>query len=139
VTTAPLLRPPPWTAFAACDGHPLGPHAWDNNTPAARAICATCPVRHHCALDALNHAIPDGMWGGLTPDDRATVAAGVGYDRPGLPPHGTRQRYTHRDQPCRDNCPSPITCREAHRRWAQERRAQGAWTRPDTTEARIPA
>lgn len=130
--TAALLRPPDWTLDALCAGHPLGPAAFDQGTPEARAVCAQCPVRHRCVLDALDTAEPDTMRGGLTPDERAAVAAEYGYERPGLPAHGTRSRYVHRDQPCRPDrtgqpCPAEITCREAHRRWAQERRSQGAW------------
>jgi hypothetical protein len=129
--TVPLLRPPAWTRHAACTGHPLGPHAWDTNRPDARAVCATCPVRYPCALEALNQAIPDGTWGGLDPDDRTRIAATRGFDRPGAPRHGDRARYT---AGCR--CPH---CREAHRRWAATRRAAGAWNHPDTTHHRIPA
>jgi hypothetical protein len=131
VTAAALLRPPDWTRHAACDGHPLGPTAWDRSTPAARQVCATCPVRYDCALEALTQAIPDGTWGGLTPDDRTHIAATRGFDRPGSPRHGQRSRYI---TGCR--CPH---CREAHRRWATARRAAGAWNRPDTTPDRIPA
>jgi hypothetical protein len=121
-----MLRPPDWTLFAACDGHPtLDPTAWDNATPQARTICAECPVRYDCALEALNNAIPDGMWGGLDPTDRAYIAEHTGHDTPGLPRHGTRARRVHRLYPC-----SCDLCRQAHRRWARERRAAGAWKRP---------
>ena len=106
------LRPPAWTRGALCDGHPLGPGAWDDATPAAREVCADCPVRLACARHALDNAIPHGLWGGLDPDDRAAIADHWAYDRPGLPRHGTRSRYGHRTEPCHDAC-----CREAMRRW----------------------
>ena len=131
--TAALLRPPEWTKAAACINHPLGHAAFDNGTPQARAVCARCPVRHACALDALGEALPDTMRGGLTPDDRRAIAARYGFDRPGLPRHGDRARYVHRDHPCRCDL-----CREAHRRWAAGRRAVGAWA-PDTTGRRMTA
>lgn len=128
-----LLRPAPWTRNAACATE-LTPDAWDRCTPEARAVCATCPVRTRCATEALDNAIPDGLWGGLDPDDRTAVADHFGYDRPGLPRHGTRARYVHRTQPCRRTC-----CREAHRRWADERRAAGAWATPDTARPTLVA
>lgn len=131
-----LLRPPPWTVDAACVSHHLGPAAWDHSTPAARRVCADCPVRKNCADQALADAIPTGMWGGLSPDDRRRIAAGhhgdLGtYDRPGQPRHGDRARYV-------DGCRC-APCKESHRRWAAERRAAGAWARRDTTDRRIPA
>lgn len=64
-----------WWAAAACRGHdlklwfppPTGEHTWNRG----RRICATCPV----ALDCLNYAdhigATHGMYGGLTPDERA--------------------------------------------------------------------
>lgn len=114
-----LLRPPDWTLAAACAD--LDPTLWDHSTPTARAVCAHCPVRHPCALEALQDAIPDGMWGGLDPDDRATIAAHwPGYDRPGTAPHGRRSRYV---AGCR--C---LACTRANADWAQARRAAGAWT-----------
>jgi hypothetical protein len=118
------LRPPAWTRGAACDSHPLGPTAWDNNTPAARQVCADCPVRLQCALEALNNAIPSGTWGGLTPDDRAAIARRRGFDRPGSARHGDRSRYnTCTDGPDGGKCPD---CRESMRRWQSSYRA----TRP---------
>lgn len=130
-----LHRPPDWTRDALCAGHPLGPQAWDTGTPAARQVCVDCPVRHRCATDALTDATPHTMRGGLDPAERHTIADRFGYDRPGLPAHGTRSRRVHRTHPC--TC---TDCRRAHTRWAQERRAQGAWTRrADTTPARISA
>ena len=36
----------------------------------AQFICSTCPVRTQCAAEALVAGIPDGVWGGLTADDR---------------------------------------------------------------------
>lgn len=108
------LRPPDWTTNAACR-IATNPTLWDDDgTPQARRICATCPVQLNCARYALHHAIPHGMWGGLTPHDRTTIARGDHghtnlYERPGSPRHGTRSRYT---AGCR--C---THCREAHRRW----------------------
>lgn len=127
-----LLRPPPWTTDAACVGHPLGPQAWDHNTPEAQTVCTTCPTRLRCAAEALTNAIPEGTWGGWTPHDRRRIADTYGYDRPGSARHGNRSRYT---AGCR--CPD---CREGHRRYI-ESRSNGRGHRPpaDTTDRRISA
>ena len=37
---------------------------------AAKAICAACPVRRECLSCALSADIRDGIWGGLTEDER---------------------------------------------------------------------
>ena len=56
------------------------PEAWfvdsndDNNyNPMAAKICATCPYRNPCAEYAIQYINLDGMWGGLTPKQRATI------------------------------------------------------------------
>lgn len=36
----------------------------------AKAICRTCPVIAECLAAALAHGEDDGIWGGLTPDER---------------------------------------------------------------------
>jgi WhiB family redox-sensing transcriptional regulator len=41
---------------------------------AAKAICGRCPVRMPCALYALATRQRNGVWGGLTEDDRQPVA-----------------------------------------------------------------
>ncbi|MEZ3180334.1 WhiB family transcriptional regulator [Streptomyces pimonensis] len=37
---------------------------------AAKAVCARCPVTHHCLQWALENRITDGIWGGLTETER---------------------------------------------------------------------
>lgn len=128
-----LLRPPPWTAQAACAGkvtpdrdcwHPhddLPADAKAFEFAVGRRVCADCPVRLSCALEALQGAIGHGMYGGLTPTDRRRVARQYGYPQPSAAAHGSRSRYVAGCR-CAD-------CTEAHRRWAEGRRAAGAWTR----------
>ena len=36
---------------------------------AAKAVCGRCPVRKNCLSFALE-AMPEGIWGGTTPDER---------------------------------------------------------------------
>lgn len=127
-----LLRPPEWTRDAACVNHPLGHTAFDQGTPEARAVCATCPVRFTCALRGLAEAEPEGMWGGLDPKDRRRIAKDRGFRRPGAAQHGTRACYVA-------GCRRP-ECREAHRRYIESRSHGKGHRRPaDTTDRKISA
>lgn len=81
---------PGWLEKAACAGMPVDaadelffpaastPGAWD----AARAICATCSVRQDCLAAAATHGATDGMWGGLTPAERAAAGINIRGNRP---------------------------------------------------------
>lgn len=73
---------------AACVGHP--PEWWMPDTTGdvnyyrrAKAICATCPIRTRCLADAMRAEASGsdvhrhGLWGGLTPAERATLARGA--------------------------------------------------------------
>jgi hypothetical protein len=130
-----LLRPPDWTVDAACQGlavAELDPWNPPDDLPAverdvqhalARLVCAKCPVRHPCALEALKGGIGHGVWGGLTVADRRRIARRHGYPQPGAAQHGTRARYI---AGCTDG-PDGKACRpclEAHRRWVAEQRAR---------------
>jgi WhiB family transcriptional regulator, redox-sensing transcriptional regulator len=61
-----------WWAEAACIGmdvnifHPV----YSGSARAAKAVCADCPVRMDCLKWALDHSIQDGIWGGLSIDER---------------------------------------------------------------------
>lgn len=39
-------------------------------TEKARRLCGGCPVRQGCLDHAINSGVRDGIWGGLTPDER---------------------------------------------------------------------
>jgi WhiB family redox-sensing transcriptional regulator len=39
----------------------------------AKAICAGCPVADDCLAFAIETRQPDGIWGGMTPKERARV------------------------------------------------------------------
>lgn len=67
----------------------------------AKALCGDCPIRQGCADYAIENGETAGVWGGLTPDERAASAA---------PPCGTAaawRRHVQRDEGC-------TICREAH-------------------------
>ncbi|WP_353361199.1 WhiB family transcriptional regulator [Mycobacterium sp.] len=62
----------------------------------AKAVCETCPVIRQCRQYAIDAAEPYGIWGGLTPLERAL-----------LTPHSTdRADPTRRDH--RRSTPKPI-------------------------------
>jgi len=44
---------------------------------AAKAVCASCPVRIECADYAIRSREPYGVWGGLTEEDRETIYARI--------------------------------------------------------------
>ncbi|MFF4417512.1 WhiB family transcriptional regulator [Streptosporangium sp. NPDC001559] len=43
---------------------------------AAKAVCSGCPILADCRTYALEAAEPDGIWGGLTPAERAELLRG---------------------------------------------------------------
>lgn len=64
-----------WMRRALCAE--VGGDYWFPNkgdtTIEAKAICARCPVRQACAEFAISHRLDDGVWGGLSPIERARV------------------------------------------------------------------
>jgi len=64
-----LWHPTAWHRSGRWRRHSVGP-ADSADVAAAKRVCAACPVR----LDCLSHAVAvgeqDGIWGGLTPDER---------------------------------------------------------------------
>jgi WhiB family redox-sensing transcriptional regulator len=87
-----LLRPR-WMHHAACRGQ--GFDAWfstdeeGEETDAARRVCAGCPVRPECLAYALDCSIRYGLWGGLSPTERAAL----NRRRTPQPTARARQRY----------------------------------------------
>lgn len=68
-----------WTSRAACLGQ--NPDRWfptlddsDNHGRAAKQICAGCPVRLECLVDALRRNEDSGIWGGAGEDVRRHLA-----------------------------------------------------------------
>jgi WhiB family redox-sensing transcriptional regulator len=55
--------------------HPEGERGPARRTrdAAAKAVCATCPVRRQCREHALAVREPYGVWGGLTEDEREAM------------------------------------------------------------------
>lgn len=66
-----------WQDHAKCAGTDPGMwHPAENNPDwkTLRAICNECPVRTECLNHAITHREWDGMWGGLTPNERKDLA-----------------------------------------------------------------
>ena len=66
-----------WTAYGACGG--LSPDDLFVEGAAqrsAREVCLRCPVRLECLVDALDHRIAFGVWGGLTERERRALLRG---------------------------------------------------------------
>lgn len=84
-TVCPTTRPAPtrrapragWQQRARCAGKPIWlffPTDTDHVTIGkAKAVCAACPVRDDCAIAHADE--PAGIFGGLTPDERMSLAA----------------------------------------------------------------
>ncbi|ODU04163.1 MAG: hypothetical protein ABS81_11610 [Pseudonocardia sp. SCN 72-86] len=54
---------------------------FESQVAAAKRVCAGCPVRGRC-LDYALTALPDGIAGGMTPEERADLRRHVGLDKP---------------------------------------------------------
>lgn len=65
----------PFTSGAACRGH--DPAMWypgeGDSATEAKAICARCAVRTECLQYAIDHAIRDGIWGGMGEKQRRRI------------------------------------------------------------------
>ncbi len=139
-----LLAPPEWTRRAACQGLTSGD--WDPWTPdvdssfqwaVARRVCARCPVRLDCALDAiaqLEDVAAHSMRGGLTPVELKRVAHRLDQPTRLRAAHGSRSRYV---AGCRCS-----RCRHAHAVYEHDRRLhqsakEGAGQRPRTLTQRV--
>lgn len=73
--TAPINEERPWMVFGACreaDADLFFPSTKDQ-TQAALAICATCPVQQDCLQYALDARERFGVWGGRTEKQRKSL------------------------------------------------------------------
>jgi WhiB family transcriptional regulator, redox-sensing transcriptional regulator len=65
-----------WISQARCAGADLEvffPPRGSGKADAAKAICATCPVRRECLRYALKAPEDDGVWGGLDQAEREEI------------------------------------------------------------------
>lgn len=64
-----------WSTFAECRGldtRLFFPELGDD-TRAAKAVCAVCPVRAECLADALEQDDHHGIWGGTSERERRNI------------------------------------------------------------------
>lgn len=126
-----MIRVPEWRTRAACSGR-VDLDFIDPRPPAevaeCRALCAGCPVREQCLVEALTTGEAWGIWGGLDAEEREPLAEQQGHPAPAVKPaHGTNPRYAKHGCRCG-------LCRESHtsyERARRERRRVGdPWVRP---------
>ena len=70
-----IPAPGPWIKQAACAGEPTELFFPEDDvaTELARSICSGCKVRAECIGYAVEIPSLDGIWGGLTRQERARV------------------------------------------------------------------
>jgi len=129
-----LSRADDWRARAACKDTDPNTFFPDGSGPrfhaqiqAAKDICWACPVRPACAQWAIETGEPDGVWGGLDPDDRKGHRRSRGQHarQNALAPCGSLAAYRRH---LRRQEPIDEACREANRLAQQEK--SDAVTRP---------
>ena len=92
---------PNWMENAACIGAPADdffPASPDIVTARAAKTCRACPVIEQCLEHALANGEWDGVWAGMSPNDRRRLALASG-----IPRHGTSSGYTRDGCKC-DRC-----------------------------------
>ncbi|WP_165913124.1 WhiB family transcriptional regulator [Tamaricihabitans halophyticus] len=109
-----------WWRLAACRSD--SGLDWYSADPVVQAecvrVCGGCPVRSDCLVEAMSSQDPWGIWGGVTPQQRESLAMRHGLPLPKvLPSHGTNARYAKHGCPCSD-------CRAAHATYERQRRAR---------------
>ena len=73
--TLTTYDPKEWRSLAACrdvDTAVFFPET-ESEVAAAKAVCATCPVRDACLDFALITRQDDGVWGGLDENERRRI------------------------------------------------------------------
>ena len=108
---------PSWMDEAPCFGRDVDffPGVGDRAT-AAKALCASCPVRQTCLDYALTNGIGHGVWGGLNETERAKLRKA---ERARID-HGTVSGYSAHRKRGEAACPE---CLAAQRRRSAEQRA----------------
>ena len=82
-------------------------HFDDNRAPEAARMCRACPAREQCLAEALLHEAGKttsgryGIWGGLTPKQRAHMDPSAGRSLITCPECGSRARaHQHTPEAC---------------------------------------
>ena len=93
-----------WEDHALCKGEDIDLffEPW-NHEDRAKTTCYSCVVQDQCLLFAVQNGIWDGIWGGMTPDERKLWAR-----KNRLARHGTLTGYTTDGCRC-ENCKKEMT------------------------------
>lgn len=75
---------PEWMVTAACADDAEPEVFFRKNPIEAKATCAWCRVRETCLRFALENGITDGVWGGLSEDERREMKTTPTRPRPGF-------------------------------------------------------
>ncbi|MFF7096364.1 WhiB family transcriptional regulator [Streptomyces rubradiris] len=67
------VRQPDWRTRGACQYEDPELFFSTSTEEIAKAVCSGCPVREDCVNHALDQGIEDGVWGGLTADERRNI------------------------------------------------------------------
>ncbi|GHH30005.1 WhiB family transcriptional regulator [Streptomyces rubradiris] len=67
------VRQPDWRTRSACQDYDPELFFSTGAEGTAKAVCRGCPVREECLNHALDERIEDGVWGGLTDDERRDI------------------------------------------------------------------
>lgn len=89
-----IARRPAWMADAACREHPeveFHPTAGQPTAP-AKAVCGGCLTRSECLAYAQAEGIDHGVWGGLSAQERRTLASSTPDVPRGQRPRQVRAR-----------------------------------------------
>lgn len=70
---AGTVRPDDWFPDAGYLGKRLSHAALAMAVESVKAVCCACPSRVPCLDYALAHDLREGVWGGLTEDERAAL------------------------------------------------------------------
>lgn len=98
----------------------------------AKQICAACPLQAHCLTAAIDLDSDHGIWGGLTPEERASTVPACA-DEPGTYKGWNRHRRARQEpcQPCKDAHEKRLAeGRERSRKAGREGGAKAAAQRP---------
>jgi WhiB family transcriptional regulator, redox-sensing transcriptional regulator len=64
----------------------------------AKEVCEACPVLRRCRQYALDAAEPYGIWGGMTPFERAMLTPHTQLTGQALPAHDHHRQEMHHDR-----------------------------------------
>jgi WhiB family redox-sensing transcriptional regulator len=123
-----ICHRPDWHLQAACRGHLADGLTWwfphnrtghSKQTAQAKQICTTCPVRQQCLDYAMQQTTDlQGIWGGLSWNERKQVRNGRPAPLPTYVKHGTQRSYAA-------GCECP-KCTTAHIQYLNRSRAAKA-------------